>query len=312
MSSPEREGLYMLYNAPVVFSKGIAILSPRLIVDLFFLLIRGRFACLSLFFSSSMDIVLVPSSLTLTSQLFRHTTGSSAEPELLQTSVEWEYSIPPLHRDEFYFQGALQDFTPPVFFPLSVSDSPGACFVRQLPGRSHSNPAFELLFDVSDEQSMLSLTFGVGANEHSDDVVPSFRLGGNGGLTIYDVLLPEVQLTFTVTATNQNGVPSFASCSLPGGHFYDRSPPLGRINPVGAVSSHPDMIEALVVLFDEFGLTEVQEIAIGRLRGQGGDDILPWTPFNTSLIETRPVGSGESLMDLYSFGRVRSKNSPLF
>ena len=248
-----------------------------------------------------MDIVLAPSSLTLTSRLFRRTTGGLAEPELLQTNIEWEYSIPPLHRDEFYYRGVLEDTTPPVFATLP---NQGPCFVRQLPGRPHGNPAFEVLYYVSDEQSMLSVTLGVGTYQHSDDVLSSVQLGGDGGLTVYDGLQAAEQLFFTVSATNQNGLSSFASCSLLNGHFYDRSPPLGRINPVGTLSSHPDTIQALVVLFDEFGLTEVQEIAIGMLRGAGGTEILPWTPFTTSLISTRPQADGGDVMELYSFGRV--------
>lgn len=248
-----------------------------------------------------MDIVLAPSSLTLTSQLFQRTTGGLEEPELLQTNVEWEYSIPPLHRDEFYFQGTLQDLTPPVFTPLGGQEP---CFVRQLPGRPYSNPAFEVLYDVSDEQSMLSVMLGVGTYEHTYDILPSTELGGNNGLTVYDSLQPAEHLFFTVSATNQNGLSSLATCFLPGGHFYDRSPPLGRINPIGAVSSHPDTIQALVALFDEFGLTDVQEIAIGRLRGPSGTEILPWTPFNASLISTRPPTSDGNVMELYSFGRV--------
>jgi hypothetical protein len=258
------------------------------------------FITLSLF-SSSMDIILAPSSLTLTTQLFQRTTGGSAEPELLQTNIEWEYSVPPLSRDEFFFQGILPDLTPPFFTNLAVNKE--ACFVRQLPGRFHSNPAFEIMYDVSDEQSMLNVMLSVGTYENADNVLPSVELGGNRGLTVYHGLAPAQQLFFTVSATNQNGLSSLASCSLPNDQFYDRSPPLGRINPIGAVSSHPDTIQALVVLFDEFGLTEVQEIAIGRLRGSEGAEILPWTSFNISQISTRPLTS-EGVLDLYSFGRV--------
>ena len=245
-----------------------------------------------------MDIVLVPSTLTLTSKLFRLRAGSSDQPELLQTNVEWEYSIPPLHRDEFYFQGSLSDTTPPVYVAVGSEE---ACFVRQLPGRLHDNPAFEILYDVSDGESMVFVTLGVGSYEHSNDVVPTVELGGNGGLTVFNGLLPAIRLYFTITATNLNGLQSFASCSL--SHFYDRSPPLARINPVGTVSSNPSAILALVVLFDEFGLLESQEVAIGRLPGRLGDDVLPWTPFNTSLISTPPAANGD-ILNLFSFGRV--------
>lgn len=251
--------------------------------------------------SSSMDIILVPSTLNLTSRLFRLTTGASSQPELLQTNTEWSYSIPPLHRDEFYYRGTLADQTPPSFTALS-SFGP-LCFVQQLPWRPHSNPAFEMLFDVRDRESVLNLSLSVGTSGHADDVFPSIEIGGTGAISIFHTLLPAINLFFTITATNQNGLQSFATCSLPRDHFYDRSPPLGRITPIRSVSSHPSMMRALIVLFDEFGFADVQEIAIGRLRGKSGSDVLAWTPFNATLIFTRPVHDG-NIMDLYSFGRV--------
>ena len=248
-----------------------------------------------------MDVILAPSALNLTSQLFRLTAGGSGEPELLQTSVEWAYSIPPLNRDEFYYRGVLADVTPPLYTPLGGRE----CVVRQVPGRAFNNPAFEILYEVYDRESLLNYSLSVGTYEYSDDVVGLVELGGNGGVTVYDDLIPAANLFFTVEATNQNGLSSFASCSFVGEHFYDRSPPLGRINPIGQVTSHASMIRALVVLFDEVRLSAVQEIAVGRLRGVAGSDVLSWTPFNTSLIYT-PPGDGSDVMQLYSFGRVSS------
>lgn len=255
-----------------------------------------------------MDVVLVPSSLTLTSRLFRLTTGGSGEADLLQTTVEWSYSIPPFNRNEFYYRGILTDNTPPLFVSSDAYDEGTAlggregCYVRQLPGRSPDNPAFEILFNVVDRESLLNLTLSVGSYERFDDILPLTELGGNGGLTIFHSLLLAVSPTFTVTATNLNGLSSHTSCHLAEGRFYDRSPPLARINPVGSVSSHASKILALFVLFDEAGLEQVQEVAVGRLRGVAGDEVLPWTPFNTSLIDTPP--SEEDVMSLYSFGRV--------
>lgn len=250
-----------------------------------------------------MDIVLVPSTLTLSTSLFRLTAGSSGDQELLQTSTEWEYSIPPLNRDEFYYRGILTDDTAPVYRGLNFEGNQDDCFVRQLAGRSSNNPAFEILYDVHDAESLLDLTLSVGSHDFSDDVLGLVEIGSGSSLTVYHDLLPATRLFFTITATNQNGIQSFASCSLLGVQFYDRSPPLGRINPIGQVTSHPSMIQALIVLFDESGLAEVQEIAIGRLQGLYGNDTLPWIPFNSTLIQTRPLDSS-NIMQLYSFGRV--------
>ena len=253
-----------------------------------------------------MDIILIPSTLNLTSELTQLTTGSDdgSNQELLQSHTHWSYSIPPLHRDEFYYQGLLTDDTPPLYTPLMFTADQSNCYVRQLPTRHYNNPAFEILFDVTDPESSLNVTLGVGTYINSDDIIPFIEIAGQS-LTVYHSLLPATQLLFTVIATNNNGLRSFASCSLPNNHFYDRSPPLARVNPIGQVSSHPSKIQALVVLFDEFGFEEiVQEIAIGRVPGEAGSDALQWTPLNVTLINIQPIGV-ESVMELYSFGRVR-------
>ena len=261
-----------------------------------------------------MDIVLVPSTLNLTSRLSRLTPGGTGGAELLQTNTEWSYSIPPLNRDEFSFEGTLVDSTPPTLTtPLpnfGSLDSNRGCFVRQLPERDYENPALEVLFDAIDAESVVDLTLEVGTFENADDVITGINLGAGkggggavGGVTIYNGLVPAVELFFTVTATNQNGLRTSGGCGFPESHAYDRSPPLARINPIATVSSHPTQIRALLVLFDEFGLSEVQELAVGRVRGQQGTDALPWQPFNTSLINTPPADNG-NVMTRYSFGRV--------
>ncbi len=234
-----------------------------------------------------MDIILVPSTLTLTSRLFRLTSGGgggTAEEELLQTNTEWNYSIPPLHRDEFAFQGALVDSTPPTLAtPLPNFDNDPqnrGCFVRQLPGE---NPAFEVFFEALDRESIVNLTLMVGTFKNTYDVITEISLGAGkgggmagGGVTIYNELRPAVDLFFTISATNLNGLGASGGCRFVEGHFYDRSPPLARVNPIAEVSSHPTCVQALIVLFDEFGLArEGQELAVGRVRGREGADVLP-------------------------------------
>ena len=251
-----------------------------------------------------MDIVLVPSDFNLTTQLVQRIgAGQFAEQEILQSNTVWQYSIPPLNSDEFYYQGTLSDATPPQYTPLVYSPA-SDCFVRQLPNRDYNNPAFEIEFEVTDHQSVLNLTYFVGTFLNGQNVLGKTELGGKR-IVIPHYLLPEEDIYFTIVARNLENVESFASCTLPDGVYYDRSPPLARINPIREISGHPSQIEALVVLFDEYGFDVPQEIAIGLVPGESGTDVMPWTQFDASSIGTQPSIVND-VMDLFSFGRVNS------
>ena len=249
-----------------------------------------------------MDIVLVPSDFNLTTQLVQRTgAGRFAEQEVLESNTVWQYSIPPLNRDEFYYQGTLSDATPPLFTPLVYAPTRD-CFVRQLPGRNHDNPAFEIEYEVVDQESVLNITYTIGTYLNGENLLGKTELGGRR-LVVPNVLLPGEDLYFTIVARNLNDQESFASCMFPDGVYYDRSPPLARINPIRPISSHPSQIEALVVLFDEYGFSVPQEIAIGLVPGERGSDVMPWTQFAVNPINT-PPNIVTDVMDLFSFGRV--------
>ncbi len=246
-----------------------------------------------------MDVVLAPTTLNLTTQLVQLTgAGEFADQEILEAEVLWEYSIPPLNRDEFYYEGKLEDTSAPTFSPLPYANE-FPCFVRQLPWRSYTNPAFELEFEVSDPQGSVNTAYKFGSFVGGGDVIPETELGGRR-VVIPHELLPISTLFLTLSATNPNGLESLATCQVP---VYDRSPPLARINPIRAVSSHPSRIKALVALFDEYGLQDFQEIAIGSVAGEYGYDVLPWTAFATAGIYSPPDLDGD-VMNLFSFARV--------
>ena len=248
-----------------------------------------------------MDIVLVPSEFNMTTQVVQRTgAGQFAEQEILQSDTVWQYSIPPLNSDEFYYQGTLADTTPPLFIPLPYAPT-ADCFVRQLPGRNYNNPAFEIEFEAVDDQSTLNVSYFVGTYLNGDNVLRRIELGGKR-LVVPHFLLPEEELYFTIVVRNLGNVESFASCVLPDGVYYDRSPPFARINPIRPISSHPSQIEALIVLFDEYGFGVSQEIAIGLVPGESGIDTMSWTPFDVNSINLPPNAS--DVMDLFSFGRV--------
>ena len=256
---------------------------------------------LSIQCSSNMDIVLVPSEFNLTTQVVQRTgAGQFAEQEVLQSDTVWQYSIPPLNNDEFYYQGTLADTTPPLFIPLPYAPT-ADCFVRQLPGRDHNNPAFEIEFEAIDDQSILNFSYSVGTYLNGENVLRRTELGGKR-LLVPHLLLPEEELYFTIIARNLGNVESVASCMLPDGVYYNRSPPFARINPIRPISSHPSQIEALIVLFDEYGFGGPQEIAIGLVPGERGSSVMSWTPFDVTPINSPPNAS--DVLDLFSFGRV--------
>ena len=186
--------------------------------------------------------------------------------------------------------------------PLAFMSDQSYCFVQQLPGRHYDNPAFEVILYVIDGESKLNLTIGVGTSSNFDDILSFTNFRGQT-LTLFHGLRPGIGLFFTIIATNGNGLQSYAICAFTGGHFYNRSPPQARINPIRTISSHPSQIRVLLSLFDESDLEEVQEVAIGIVPGGKGCEMLAWTPFNVSLIETPPVESGD-ILDQFSFSRV--------
>ena len=247
---------------------------------------------------TQMDLVLSPSSLSLTSQLTQITgAGEFAGEEILQTETLWYYTIPPLNRDEFYYQGSLVDETPAEFAVLPYAESD--CFVRQLPLGDYSNPTFEVEFNIAEPQGLLGVAYQVGSAPKTDDIIANTRLGGNR-LVVPHPLIPNQPIHLTVIATNLNRRETFALCTLPS---YDRSPPLARITPIRPVSSHPSKIAALFSLFDEYGLGTPLQVAIGTVPGEHGNDVMDWVNFNLSDISTPPPEDG-SVFNLFSFKRV--------
>ena len=253
--------------------------------------------------SSSMDLTLAPTSLALTTQLVQLTgAGTFAGQEVLTSSSQWQYSIPSVHRNEYDYEGVLVDPSAPVFTPMTYDPQRLGCYIRQIPGRVFTSPAFELEFNLTDPQSLLGVTFSVGSSEGTGEYVPVAMVLGGMRVVVPWHVAPATQLHATVVAVNLDGLESVAKCSLP---IFVSSPPLARINPIGLLSSHPTRIEALLVMFDEYGLSSTQQVAIGTVPGAYGSDVMPWTTFNTTVVTTPPpMGLGTSALTLFSFPRV--------
>ena len=247
-----------------------------------------------------MDLVLAPTSLSLTAQLAQTTgAGEFATEEILQTDTLWNYNVPSFNRDEFYYRGSLADESPPEFVRLPYSDSD--CYVRQLPVQDHQNTLFELEFSLTEPQGELSTTYQLGTAPRNDDIIGASAISGRR-IVVPHWLIPASPIHVTVVVTNLGGEQSLASCSLPS---FDRSSPLARITPIRPRSSHPHKISALFTLFDEFGLDTPIQVAIGTVPGDYGSDIMDWVNFDLSAISIPPTDDGEPLAQ-FSFKRVRS------
>ena len=244
--------------------------------------------------SSSMDLVLSPSTLTLTSTLLQQTGfGEEEGEEVLESATLWQYSIPPVNRNEYVRQISTADTSAPHFSDLAEGEGIN-CSVRQLPWRLHDYPAFELDFKVKDPDSLLSVELIVLATRTGDTLLRRPHLRGPHVVGSYNLTGTEM-VEFVLVARNLQGLTSTSQCSL---LRYDRSPPLGRITPSHLVSSHPSRLEALVVLFDEYGLDAVQQVAVGTVSGEYGSDVMDWRDFSIALLQTPPISHA------FSFRRV--------
>ena len=244
-----------------------------------------------------MDLILEPTSLNLTTQLIQRTgAGEFADEEVLESEVLWSYEIPSINRNEFYYQGTYTDETPPTFIPLSYSNGSN-CYIRQLTGREYINPGFEIEFTIEEQESLTDLFYRIGTFDNGNDVISITEINGQR-LVMPHLLLSTNQMTATITATNQNGQESVAMCRL---QNYDLSPPQARVIPISDITSHPNQFEVLLVLFDEYGLTDNMEVAVGTIPGDEGNDLLDWITLTTSMIDEIPDETG---LGLYSFGRV--------
>ena len=84
---------------------------------------------------------------------------------------------------------------------------------------------------------------------------------------------------FTVTASNNGGGNATVSCEIP---TYDVTLPAGRIEPAFRSTSHPYILEATAVVYDDSEIIDQHE-AIGYGPGVWGDQIVPWTDATTTM-----------------------------
>ena len=238
--------------------------------------------------SASMDLVLAHSDVRLTTDLIQQTgVGNLTDEEILSSQTLWQYYIPPVDRNEYFYSSVTNDESPPEF-------SDNGCYVRQLPWHHHGYPAFELKYSVGDPESVLNVTLYISSLDAGAQLLDPMQLRGNLLVGPYELTGGE-RIQFKLVAQNSQGSSAFATCEL---QAYDRSPPLARINPRYILSAHPSQMEVMVALFDEFGLEAIQDFAVGTVAGKRGHNVLDWQPFSTDLIKN------ESLNENFSFYRV--------
>ncbi len=244
-----------------------------------------------------MDLILHPTSLNMTTQLIQRVgVGILATETVLETNIPWSYDIPDVKIDnEFYYIGTHMDETPPVFTTLPYSIDDSYCSIRQVSNRDYSNPAFEIEFELEEAEGLETVQLMIGTYENGDDVLSKHVIRGER-LVLSDQLSYDEHLIATVLAINRNKIQSFAHCVL---DDYDLSPPQARVVPFSDTTSHPNQFQVLLALFDEYGLTENMELAVGTTIGEEGNDLLDWITLKTNRVNE--VIDEEK----FSFPRVR-------
>lgn len=69
-----------------------------------------------------------------------------------------------------------------------------------------------------------------------------------------------VPLYFTVTAANEQGLTSKATCEIP---TYDQSLPSGRVTPEFYFTSHPHIARATIMAVDDSPIAKKQVLSTG-------------------------------------------------
>ena len=233
-------------------------------------------------YSSTMDLVLHPSSLNLTTQLIQRVgVGELATENVLETNVPWAYDIPDVNiKNEFHYTGIHKDSSPPTFSSLSYANH-SDCNIRQLINRDYTNPAFEIDFSLEEPEGLSDVRLMIGTHEDGEDVLSATVLRGERLILPNSLSLGD-ELVATVLATNKNGLESSVHCIL---SDYDLSPPQARVVPFSYTTSHPNMFQVLLVLFDEYGLTEDMELGVGTVAGNEGHDLLNWVTLITDRVD---------------------------
>ena len=254
-------------------------------------------------FRSKMDLTLVPTKLLLTTKTIR---DAVSEKRTVYSKDLWSYQTPALDRNMFIYTNQHHDSSPPNVYSI-FADNPkehmgrNMCYVRQLPGRSFRDPAYEIAVSASDDISSVKKSYFIGTIAGESDALEERPIRGSL-VTMPGSLFSGVRLYFTVVAENLQGTKSYGTCDLPS---YDITPPTGWILPSYRLSSHPSYLSAVAMVTDDSPLQDTQLVAVGLGAGHYGDQQLAWSKLVTSQFSTEPDTSLDPLKG-FGYPQVRS------
>ncbi|XP_076086943.1 uncharacterized protein LOC143057517 [Mytilus galloprovincialis] len=191
----------------------------------------------------------------------------------------WEYTSPSIEKNVIDNRKKEKDLTDPVI--TEFINKPGTerkkrsttkCLVRQIPNQDFTEPQFEVSIHAGDDRSGIRLYLDVGTVPDGRDVLDKRELGGPATILSEVLKVSGVPLYFTVTAENDSGQKSTASCYL---STYDVTPPGGRIDEDYKTTSNPSVIKASVTVYEDSELVETK-VAMGYGKDIWGEQIVPW------------------------------------
>ncbi|XP_038050876.1 uncharacterized protein LOC119724026 [Patiria miniata] len=197
----------------------------------------------------------------------------------------WRYQVPTMRQNIFDIHTKEPDKSPPAIEKYSTPNEVGSakrsvtgrdmCGVEQVPGLDYTEPAFQLEIAAADDKSLVTFFYQVGTAPGGSDVVSETEFGGPSAI-ISQTLLGGHPLYFTVYAMNNGGGTSTATCSLP---TFDITLPTGRITPDFTSTSHPHILRASAVVYDD-SIILMQQESVGFGPETWGDQIVPWNTIN--------------------------------
>ncbi|XP_033637389.1 uncharacterized protein LOC117298318 isoform X2 [Asterias rubens] len=252
-----------------------------------------------------LDIVMIPLIIRLSGKVTLSIPFFGIKKTLYKKDL-WRYQANPIHSNIFNTRTKEPDESPPEIMVYStpvedphsgkrsvnIAEPTSHCSVEQVPGLDYTEPAFQLEVVAADDKSLVTFFYQVGTVPGGSDVLPETEYGGPSAI-ISQTLLGGHPLHFTVYAMNNGGGTSTATCSLP---TFDVTLPTGRITPDFTSTSHPHILRASAVVYDD-SVILMQKEGVGFGPEIWGDQIVPWHTIDVTEREQL----GTSINDFHYF-----------
>ncbi|XP_063408925.1 uncharacterized protein LOC134692405 [Mytilus trossulus] len=198
---------------------------------------------------------------------------------VLYKTTLWSYSTPTIRAKIIDKRKDEKDQTAPAI--EEFIDKPGSgrkkrssakCLVRQIPYEDYTEPKFEVSIHAGDDRSGVNLYLDIGTIPGGTDVLNKKELAGPATILSEVLKATGVPLYLTVTAENDSGQKSKASCYL---STYDITPPGGRLDEDYKTTSNPSVIKASITVYEDSELVETK-VALGYGKDIWGDQVVQW------------------------------------